>query len=675
MSEDDILNKWLFLAYSHKKENRKTSKRYLGAKGIGRFSCDRLGEKVEITTKQKGTKLYSTLEVDWSRFEGVDQLEFSKIPVQIETREDINNSVPTGTVIKITSLRDKWDRESLLRLKRSLTKLVSPDELYRDIVKISIKAELENDHDKMQQRDRDIVNGLVRNDLYEVLRIKSVSLQSEVSNDGKVISFQLIDKGQRVFKVSTDNSEYESLQGVKMDIFFASPSVKRSFLDIMGMATAHYGNIFVFKNGFRILPYGEPANDFFEMNLRKQQGTGRYFGTRDLLGRIDIMEAASGFIEASSRDNGFVQTRQVEQLKKYFFSMMKILEGYVTKVIDWGKDDIEFNANRINIPTLIKQLTGLDKKNENVTLEYDEFLVKGLAKAAVQNSDSFALEQIKKLAINNNELSRLTDIVESKLRDLREEKTDTQKKLAEEAAKRQKLETQLDDSTRQNFFLQSAVDSNVDKLKQIIHLNMIFATKIDAIVASVFDLLASGKESNLKEKVAGIQLWATRIYSLSNVGAKTNFSLSSDKQINTDLANFINDYLQSYYKANSKIKVHVENLADNVSITFFASEILALVENLISNATKASAKNIFFKFTVVDGDLVIDVKDDGKGLHPDIGDIEYIFTLGYSKTGGSGIGLYQVKNIVTKMDGRISVLNEHDYSFVLRMEVKNGYKI
>jgi len=82
MSYDDLINKWLFVAYSAKKEgteedsfdyrNRITVKRaYAGAKGIGRFSCDRLGSLLYLETKKDGldSKVESLL-TDWNKFEG-----------------------------------------------------------------------------------------------------------------------------------------------------------------------------------------------------------------------------------------------------------------------------------------------------------------------------------------------------------------------------------------------------------------------------------------------------------------------------------------------------------------------------------------------------------------------------------------------------------------------------
>ena len=66
MSHADLINKFLFVGYSEKKEHLDKSgdyrsklqrKRYFaGAKGIGRFSCDRLGSELILYTKKKDDK-------------------------------------------------------------------------------------------------------------------------------------------------------------------------------------------------------------------------------------------------------------------------------------------------------------------------------------------------------------------------------------------------------------------------------------------------------------------------------------------------------------------------------------------------------------------------------------------------------------------------------------------
>ena len=67
MSLNDLKNKWLNVAYSEKKENM-LNKLYAGNKGVGRFSCDRLGKNLTLYTKaQEGN--YIKLSINWEDFE------------------------------------------------------------------------------------------------------------------------------------------------------------------------------------------------------------------------------------------------------------------------------------------------------------------------------------------------------------------------------------------------------------------------------------------------------------------------------------------------------------------------------------------------------------------------------------------------------------------------------
>src|SRR4030043_732057 len=63
MSREDIEKKWLFVGYSEKRDFKKIGRSrnkgdrpMAGEKGIGRFSCDRLGSKLKIVTKTKENK-------------------------------------------------------------------------------------------------------------------------------------------------------------------------------------------------------------------------------------------------------------------------------------------------------------------------------------------------------------------------------------------------------------------------------------------------------------------------------------------------------------------------------------------------------------------------------------------------------------------------------------------
>ena len=92
MSFADLQDKWLFLAYSAKKDGTEddnidfrdkinTKRAYAGAKGIGRFSCDRLGSRLLLETTKENTST-EILDVDWEKFEGDAKKEFIDISVK-----------------------------------------------------------------------------------------------------------------------------------------------------------------------------------------------------------------------------------------------------------------------------------------------------------------------------------------------------------------------------------------------------------------------------------------------------------------------------------------------------------------------------------------------------------------------------------------------------------------
>ena len=73
MDLTDIRDKWLNIAYSEKKNRARQYNRMMaGAKGVGRFSCDRLGMYLNLYAKKKDSKCV-LLTIDWKQFEIDDE--------------------------------------------------------------------------------------------------------------------------------------------------------------------------------------------------------------------------------------------------------------------------------------------------------------------------------------------------------------------------------------------------------------------------------------------------------------------------------------------------------------------------------------------------------------------------------------------------------------------------
>ena len=368
MSLEDIKNKWLFVAYSAKQDGEEdieftsslnndyrnkisNRKYYAGAKGIGRFSSDRLGRKLKLITKKIGHDQIEVLKVDWSKFEVEATEEFEDIKIQHDT---LNNypqlKSESGTILEITELNSSWSRSKLQQLKYSLEKLINPfsylDKKPTDDFSISMTCIKEEKDDLKEKFPRGKVNGPIKNFIFETLDVKTTQIQTTITPSW--IETVLIDRGTPIYHIKEPNKKYELLVDCHYQLFFLNTAAKSNFTRQMGLQPVGFGSVFLFKNGFRVYPFGDPGDDSLGMDHRKQQGYARFLGTRDLLGRIELFtNDTEEFKEVTSRDGGLVETTGYLQLVDSFYEKcLKRLERYVVDV-QWAyKVDEELRNDR-----------------------------------------------------------------------------------------------------------------------------------------------------------------------------------------------------------------------------------------------------------------------------------------------------------------------------------------
>lgn len=355
MTLSDIKDKWLFLAYSAKKddsedENIDESFRdiiqerqyYAGAKGVGRFSADRLGRFLKMTTKTLESEVCEVVSLDWSLFDEDQEDEFTSIKVDhttIEFNKQFPDSKKHGTVIEITGLYNLWTREELLTLRRFLEKLINPFAL-DDKYSIEIICEREKVKDFKEKEKHKKVNGLIQNTIIEALSIRTTRLDQYTKNG--FIYTKVLDRETLMYEIREKN-RYDLLDDFNVSILFLNRAARNTFTRRMGLQSTQYGSLFLYKNGVRVLPYGEDGDDSWGLDRRKQQGHSRYLGTRDLLGHISITtKKHEEFKETTSRDGGLINTNGAKEIHELFKNATRRLERYVVGVL-WGEGFLREN--------------------------------------------------------------------------------------------------------------------------------------------------------------------------------------------------------------------------------------------------------------------------------------------------------------------------------------------
>lgn len=92
--------------------------------------------------------------------------------------------------------------------------------------------------------------------------------------------------------------------------------------------------ICVYRDGVRILPYGEPENDFLRIEARRTEKASRYvFSHRNIFGRIDIDSVNNPLLEDKSSREGLIENIQYHYFVKVIENLLVTLAiEYISNV-------------------------------------------------------------------------------------------------------------------------------------------------------------------------------------------------------------------------------------------------------------------------------------------------------------------------------------------------------
>lgn len=708
MSKDDLINKWLFVAYSAKSDGTedksyrsKFKRHYAGAKGIGRMSCDRLARNLILTTRSATENKTEILHVDWSVFEIDKQAEFDTVNIPHETTDDVPKfplGYPTGTILEFTELHLSWSREDIKRLKKSLEKMINPFSGTDDNFQIEIIAPAMKEEDSQMEFDYEMVNGVIKNSIADVLKLKTTQIESRIQ-DGSIHT-TLTDRGIPMYEIEEHNDAYSKLASASISLFFLNRAAKYNFTARMGIEPVNYGNVFLFRNGFRILPFGDYNDDSWGLNQRQQQGYNRRLGTRDLFGRVDVETDDVDLIkEVSSRDGGLIKTEASQQLMNFFTETHKRLERYVVGVL-WGEGFIRkeyfvnqsaaekareklketdkdldsadhlysnigsrvdfmqlirslVNDNSINVKYYNEELADI-VSNPSETEVIQAQMFDDVRKMAEKTNDTALLDKIADFERHMDELRRQKEEAEQKEKEEREAKEKAERKVEAERKAKVLAERERDVQIQKNKYL-SATRNTTKEVQDLMHVILISSTNSISLLDTAKYQLADKDLNGLRISLDKFDYHISKINKLSKLITKADLSLLAESKP-VDIQNYVQEYLLNFSES-FKIQYHSDfsgSLEKKISVL----DLSIILDNLVSNSQKANATELRLDFSRDGRTYIVDFTDNGGGVDLDIFTPQSIFEEGITnRRGGSGIGLSTIKDRMQKeLNGDIEFL-------------------
>ncbi len=329
MDKEDLIRGFMTLS-SNNKVNNPTSPRYgrtrAGKKGIGRFATQRLGEVLEIYTKTIEDKEGKYVKIEWDKFIPGKELILVKNSIE-ETKIETN-----GTRLVISGLRENWSNADIKRVFRYISDILQP-------FPISVNNKAKNGFEvdpgfnvHMFKGDDDDLE-LVADEQSQILEYSLAIVEGKVDQEGNgeySVSSRLYDLAKENFNYTVDGkkSSFDELYNINFKAYyFTQPqdeqvypkNLKKHINNIL----RHKGGIRIYRNGFRVPPYGGIKDDW--LGLAESTAKRKVLpphSNSNWIGIVEIVDLEGDQFEEKSSREGLIENNAFKELQEFLYKAL-----------------------------------------------------------------------------------------------------------------------------------------------------------------------------------------------------------------------------------------------------------------------------------------------------------------------------------------------------------------
>lgn len=656
MTRDELINGFMKISSTLKIHNplsKLYQRKRAGQKGIGRFSVQRLGTKLTIITQTEKDDFALCLTIDWKHYEKDSNLLEISNDLKIVSKINIK-----GTRLIIEGLRDKWSKAAIRRVYRYVSNIIQPFAL-SDIVDVPNDLDLPIDpgfkaifyNQENTKRPEIIADREIMVYDHAVAEIEGYIDESGVGTyivDSKKLDIDEIGEIENdVDGISTPFTELKNVRFKAYYYIYDSNLIPKMHSTSIRKLAQREGGIRLYRNGFRVLPYAEPGDDWLDLDRSvRRRSILPAHGNLNFFGFVEIKDNDNKYNETSSRE-GLIENEAFRQLK-----------NFIHRAIITGVLKVSIARNTKSTPS--------QKKDEKGNWEEIEVRIKNIAKTIEELEQEFE-----------------DDSSQSKTR--RKKRTKKIKDAVEEIQELHKSELKRTIKERSMLRVLSSVGLTVSQFIHEIKHHM------DHIQSDISYLLKKLEGQN--EVLKRVNILKDNFCSFHDYTSYFNDVVSQNliKDIRPQnmwhvIKKFVQTMTLDAKKSNIEIQAHFSK--DWLyTKSMHPSEWSSILFNLYTNSKKAIQRaNSKGQILIACGEennmIYVEFSDNGDGINPE--KEELIFDEFYTTTSidnlesldhnseilGTGLGLKITKDIVKGYRGNIFVASpKEDFSTCIRIEL------
>lgn len=659
MNREQLVNGFMRLSSSDKIHNpvsEKYKRQKAGRKGIGRFATQRLGDKLIIITQTAQSSEALKVVVNWDDF--ATDKDLLSISNSIEIVPKIKES---GTTLVIEGLREGWSDQMIKRIYRYTSELLQPFPLSK-----KKEEEKENSIDEgfksnYYRKDNGNLVAIVDEEK-AIFQHALAEIEGYILDDGQgcwALKSDKLNFSEEIFLIGNNEKDKEDLttpfnliKGVHFKAYYflfdAKLFAPGTFTFIKELLYEK-GGIRLYRNGFRVLPYGEESNDW--LGLDKSNNRNIILAqhpNRNFFGFVELNDESENFEETSSRE-GLIENEYLNELVSFVYrslttAVMKVTALRGKKVTASQKGYKKENPSE-KVDDAIGQIEELFKKSET------------------DNDDS----QEQK---TNESTNQKANQIISDLKQAREE----------EKVKNQEL---IDENNMLRILAGLGL-----VIGEFVHEVQRFLPGFDADISFLKNAVKQYKDVYERTELLEINVKSFSAYT-------SYFDKTISRNIHRELESIeLRDVVRNFETviSNDLKRASIKMLPskyedyDLFTVPMHPSEWASILFNLYTNSKKAIKRSksdgeIFIKCGKEDNIVYLEFSDNGDGIPKQ--NEENIFNAFYTTSTasnhsaddataltGTGLGLKIVRDIIEFYNGEISVSTPTDgFNTTIRIEI------
>ena len=348
---------------------------YLGEKGIGRLSAMRLGERLLVETARSTDKKLNRLEIDWTEFSNVDAM-LDQIAVAPTKGGKKPSAEWSGTALTISDLVENWTEARVRDMADyEFARLTDPFANATTRPRIAIfwngerigipimsGALLDAAHARVSG-SYELIDGT------PVLTCTFEALDLGFEHPRETQTVKLTEEDLQATIIGKDGPvEDSALRTIGPFSFEAHWYNRRRLgaIDTIGEQKAvrelqqKWSGILLFRDRFRVFPYGEDEDDWLELDRRALRRSGYTLNKTQFIGRVNISRIANPQLLDQTNREGLRETSEQ-------YVLLEVLRYAVQDMLGKFMKDVErqYKHQKVDLSDAQAQVTKLEDRAKN----------------------------------------------------------------------------------------------------------------------------------------------------------------------------------------------------------------------------------------------------------------------------------------------------------------------